>query len=365
MKNKLFIPFILLLVVLSLATTNGIITLIAHAQQGQTKPVKVGVIGSNIVAIGAIHSQSEATIHFQTGGKLIYLPFKEGDYVTAGQTIGQLDTYPLQQQLTQALNNYRSTRDIFDQSQQNSQTGVLQQNQKNALNPLNQSSIGGDAQSMAINNTVQRIIDQNQANLDNAVINVQLASYALQLATLTSPINGIITHEDVTVANVNVTPVTSFSIADPKQLILRVNVAASDIDYVSVGAPATIQVSGQPARLPGTVIKIYPQKQTLPDGEEIYQVDIQSTALRNSAKFGQQGSAVIQSNIKQEEVTVPTWTVLGHTKVWVLEDGKPVLKTITIGNISGDTTEITGGLLPKDKVITDPRIIAAQSYKLL
>ena len=365
MKNKFFISFILLLVVLSLATTNGIVSLIAHAQQGQTKPVEVGVIGSNIVATGTIHSQSEATIHFQTGGKLVYLPVKEGDYVTTGQTIGQLDTYPLQQQLTQALNTYRSTRDTYDQSQQNSQTGVLQQSQKSALNPLNQSSIGADAQSTAINNTVQRIIDQNQANLDNAVINVQLANYAIQLATLTSPINGIITHEDVTVPNVNVTPTTSFSIADPKQLVLRVNVAASDIDYVSVGAHATIHASGQLAKLSGTVIKLYPQKQTLPDGEEVYQVDIQSTALQNSVKFGQQGSAVIQSNIKQEEVTVPTWTVLGDTKIWVLENGKSVLKTVTIGNVSANTTEITGGLLPEDKIITDPRVIAAQSYKLL
>ena len=47
--------------------------------------------------------------------------------------------------------------------------------------------------------------------------NVDLANYALQLATLTSPINGVLLHEDVNTAGVNISPVTTFIVADPAQ----------------------------------------------------------------------------------------------------------------------------------------------------
>ena len=38
-----------------------------------------------------------------------------------------------------------------------------------------------------VNDAIKRIVDQNQASLDNSVINVELANYALQLSRLTSP----------------------------------------------------------------------------------------------------------------------------------------------------------------------------------
>ena len=78
-----------------------------------------------ITANGFVTAQNRATLNFQTSGKLSYLPYKEGDTVTAGRTIARLDTYALNRQLSLALNNYRATRNTFDQTQQNSQDNVL------------------------------------------------------------------------------------------------------------------------------------------------------------------------------------------------------------------------------------------------
>lgn len=362
MKNKLF-PIILILILLSSLGITYAALQVARAQgpSMQTQTAAVQAVGSDILADGSIHSQNEAVLHFQTGGKLTYLSVKEGDSVFAGQTIAQLDTYALQRQLTTALNSYRSTRDTFDQAQSSSQNGNLQGQQKFLVETTTTSkNDSGDI----INDTAKRILDQNQATLDNSVINVELASYALQLSTLTSPINGIITHEDVTIAGQNITPITSFSVADPKSLVFRANVSSSDIDFVSVGANVKIRISGQSVPISGTVVKIYPQKQTLQTGQEVYLVDIQSEFGQN-AKLGQTGSVLISSNAEDTAVTVPTWTVLNHTSIWVEENGKAMLKFVTVGKIHGDKIEITSGLTPKDRVITNPMTIASQKYQLL
>lgn len=360
---------IVLVALIAFGAMYGVLQAIHMANTSiKTESVAVKNIGSDIVATGTIHSQNEAILHFQAGGKLTYLPLKAGDPVYTGETIAQLDQYAMQQALTQALNNYRSTRDTFDQTQQNSQNGVLN---NTSLSGLNQSGAGlgtygvDNGTTNYINDVAKRIVDQNQANLDNSVINVQLANYALQMSSLTSPINGILTNEDVTVAGQNITPTTSFSVADPSRLVFKANVAASDIDFVSVGATAKVSISGQKNSFTGTVIKIYPQKMTLSSGQEVYQVDIQSDGVQTNAKLGQNGSVLIQSNADMSSVTVPTWTILGHNHIWVEENNQPVLKTVTIGKVHGDTTEVLSGLESNDRVITNPTSIANQKYQVL
>lgn len=365
MKNKGFILSAVALIVVSIAATAGVLFFLQKMNQSlQTQTLSAHAIGSTILGEGSIHSQNEATLHFQTGGKLTYVPFKEGDKVSGGQTIAQLDTYALQKELSQALNAYKSTRDTYDQTNQNAQTGVLQNGQKSGLNIYNQSAVPGDQQTTAINDAAKRILDQNQANLDSAVVNVELANNALQLATLTAPFAGILTHEDVTVAGQNITPLTSFSLADPTTLVFRANIPASDIDFVSVGAKATVQLTGSQQTLTGSVIKIYPQKITTAGGAA-YQVDIQSPNIQTVAKLDQAGTVLIDSNVRHNVVTVPTWTILGHNHMWVSENGKPVLKTVTVGKTHGEVTEIIGGFSPEDKIVTSPAAVAAQLYSLL
>ena len=366
MKNKKIIGIAIFIGLLALTVTHIALAILQKNNQSlTTTSVATRTVGATIVGNGTIHSENEATLHFQTSGKLTYLPFKEGDTIVQGQSIAQLDTYSLQKQLTQALNNYKSTRDTFDQTQQNNSTGVLQGSQKYSLDVLNKSGVSGDNESSIINDMAKRIVDQNQANLDNSVINVELATYALQLATLTAPFNGVITHEDVTTPNVNVTPTTSFSLADPSALVFRANVAAGDIDFVSVGATATIRIAGNSQPFTGQVTKIYPQKIILPSGQEVYQVDITNRGLATATHLGQSGNVLIQSNVQKEVTLVPTWTIIEHTYIWVMEGNQPVCKRVVLGKTHGDMTEIVSGLSLNDKVIVDPKGIAAKKYLAL
>ena len=176
--------------------------------------------------------------------------------------------------------------------------------------------------------------------------------------------NGILLHEDVNVAGVNITPATTFTVADPASMVFRANVPTEDIYYVTVGSPATIAIDGLPARLTGTVVKVYPSKTILSGGQAVYQVDIASDDLMHLGTFDQSGTAVISTNA-QNVALVPVWTVLGGSAIWVDNNGTPELRHITAGKIHGNEIEVTSGLSPEDKIIVDPKYIPARMYQFL
>lgn len=371
MRNKKYLALLLIIALTSIFLTAVILTGITNSvKKVQTESIAVKSIGTTIVADGAIHSQNEAILHFPTGGKLVFVPFKEGDRVFTGQTIAQLDSIPLQQQLSSALNAYKITRDTFDQTNDNVTNGILQGQQKANLQgknlglPSTTSLNADDNLNNIVNNIVQRMVDQNQATLNNSVIQVQLANYALQLATIASPFDGIILHEDVNVPNVIVSPTTGFTVVDPNAYVFKANVPAQSIDFVSIGAVANISLTGNSKLYQGTVIKIYPQKVTLSTGQDVYQVDIQADGLKQAA-YGQTGTVSIASSQNHPTLLVPTWTILGNNAIWIIKDNKQVLQNVTIGKIHGNYLEITSGLTQEDKVITNPQSIAAEKYQAL
>lgn len=333
----------------------------------QTSTVTAKSISSQISAPGTIHSENEATLHFQTAGKVVALPYKVGDSVYQGATIAQLDTYALQRQLSAALNTYRSTRDNFDQTVQNSQgQNVLLNEQQKSLTTAGSGvgPYGTDAGSTNyINDLVKRILDQNQATLDNSVINVELTNYALQLSTLSSPINGVITAEDITVPNVNVTTATAFSVADPTAPVFKAHVSESDIDYIHVGAKATITLSGSTKVLQASVSRIEPQKINDTTGN-YYIVDVTSDGL-SSGKLGQSGNVLISNTLSGQHLLIPRWTIVGHNNVWVLKNAKPELVHVSVGKVHGQNIEILSGLTTDDKVLTNPESLAKSKYSVL
>jgi multidrug efflux pump subunit AcrA (membrane-fusion protein) len=342
------------------------VTFLANAASPQkAETVDVNSISEQILATGSIAAQNQAVLNFQIGGKLIYVPFKEGDQVYQGQTIAQLDASDLQRKLQLALNTYQSTRDSFDQTKDNSQTKVLQGSQQFVLDTQNKAGVSGQGETDIINNTVTRILDQNQANLNISVLNVQLANSAMQLSTLTSPINGIVLHEDVTTAGVNITPATSFVVADPNSMVFSANVRQQDIDFISVGNTVNVSLDAMKGQsMQGVVDKIYPQKIVLLNGDQVYRVDIKVNNLPSSVQFGQSGTVLIKSNFNQKVILVPSWTVLSDSNVWVSSNGKPVLKKINVGDTINGQTEVLGGLSDTDKVITNPESIISKLYSI-
>ncbi len=332
--------------------------LTAFGSPVKTATTSVQFVSSTIVTDGVVTAQTTANLNFQTGGKLVYVPYKVGDMVPAGRTIAQLDSYILQRQLTLALNAYKTTRENFDQTQQNYQDQLL----KSQVSPAYT-----NAQmdfTTAVDDAIKRLLDQSQAGLDNSVINVEIANYALELSRLTAPFKGVITREDVTVPGLNISPATTFTLADPASMVFRANIPLENIYYVSVGSQVTLAIDGLPDKLTGVVTRIYPTKVVTPGGQSVYQVDIENSQLQKNAKLDMTGTAIITTH-SENVALVPAWTVLGGRYIWVDNNGQSQLREVTVGAVHGDKIEVTAGLSPRDRIITDPKSLTAPKYPLL
>jgi multidrug efflux pump subunit AcrA (membrane-fusion protein) len=349
--------------ILSYALTNSI-SLIQKSSNGISKSVAVKFVNSIISADGVVTAQAQATLTFQLPGKLVYLPFKEGSKVYQGQTIAQLDTYALKKQLQLAANAYQMSKNTTDQALENNQAGILEGQTRYSLDTTNKMAYSAVTEATVIYDTVQHIV-QNDLLLNNsAQINVDLANYAVQLASLTSPINGIITHQGVTMAGINITPATSFTVADPDSMVFRANVPTQNIYYVAEGGAVTLAIDGIPKKLNGTIVKIYPAKVVLTSGQSVYQVDVACDDLKKQAKLDLAGTALISTN-SENVALVPAWTVLSGKYIWIDNNGIPELRTVTSGKTHGNEIEIIKGLTPSDKIIVDPKFIPSHQYQLL
>jgi RND family efflux transporter MFP subunit len=368
MKMKRILKFIGLIVLLVAA---GVVMLdkylaftSAQGISGSTTTTSVRFVNSTITADGTVTAESQASLNFQIPGKLVYLPFKEGDKVSQGQTIASLDTHTLKNQLQLASNAYQMSKNNTDQALENNQAGILEGQQRYSLDASNKQGYSTITESTVIYDAVQRIVDNDLLAKNSAQINVDLANYAMQLANLTSPINGIITHEAVTVSGINITPATTFTVADPDTMVFRANVPAVNIYYISEGSTVTLAIDGIQNKIQGTVVKIYPSKLTLPSGQAVYQVDIESDGLKNKAKLDEAGTAIISTN-SENVALVPAWAVLTGKYIWIDNNGSPELRQITAGKIHGNEIEITKGLSLDDKIIIDPKFISSLKYKIL
>lgn len=310
------------------------------AHLGPTISTTAKFVTSTITADGAVTAQDEAVLTFQTPGKLIYLPFQLGDRVLQGQAVAQLDLAKLQANLRQAEQSFTAAKAASEK---------LYNDQ-------------GAPTDETFDQKVKRTaVDAAQ---DIAYDSVVKARQDITDATLVSSINGILIREDVTVTGVNVTPATTFIVADPSTMVFRANVSMGDIYYLNVGSQVTLAIDGIPNKLTGTVVKIYPSKVTLPSGQAVYQVDIDSDELKKLAKLDEGGTALISSNAENVAL-VPAWTVLAGKYIWIDNNGTPELRQVTTGKIHGTEIEITGGLSTQDKIIIDPKFISTRKYKLL
>jgi RND family efflux transporter MFP subunit len=369
MKKLFNIQTLKYLIVTLLVVFIGIfaVTFLAHASAPiKTETVDVNAISQQILATGSINAQTQAVLNFQMGGKLIYLPFKEGDTISVGQTIAQLDSYALQKQLQIAANTYQAAKNSANQVAENQNAGVLDGQQRTTLDQTNKTGYAAVTEVDVISDTVKRLVDNATLSKNSAQLGVDLANYSVQLATLTSPINGIVLHEDVNTTGVNISPVTTFVIADPTSIVFSANVRQQEITFIKVGNSVSVSLDALNGKtLQGIVDKIYPQKSVLANGDQVYRVDIKINNLPSSVKFGQSGTVLIKSNFDQKVTLVPSWTVLSDSNIWVLENNKPVLKKITTGDTINGQTEVMSGLNDTDKVITNPESLIVKLYSII
>lgn len=306
----------------------------AYSRQPQYEmaQVKRTSITQNVTAAGEIESEDEVDLKFPVSGKLTYLAVKKNDRVQKWGYIGSLDQQDLQKRIEKALRDYSKERNDFDEEKQ-----VTYKDQ-------------------IITDTVKRILEKNQWDLDKAIMDVEIADIAEKNISLYSPIAGVVTkvqtHEGTSVLAAT-TPIVT--IADPDKLVFIARIGEADIANVSEGQEAKITLDAfEGKKFKGTVTEIDYAATISTNGGKTYQVKIALDDF-NKVRLNMSGDAEIITVSRPNALIVPRVVVQSQNgkKYVEIVDGKEIKnKEVTTGiKGSGGMMEILSGVSEGEKIV--------------
>jgi RND family efflux transporter MFP subunit len=198
-----------------------------------------------------------------------------------------------------------------------------------------------------------------EANLTNAEAELDLAREDQALINLLAPMDGTIMSIDASVGEtVGTNPI--IVMADLQQPVLEVYLDEADLDKVAVGFEVEVVFDALPDNLYiGHVTEVSPSLQTVSNVDAVLawvQLDADSFSKPLSLPVGSNASVDVIGGRTQNAVLVPVEAVreIGPNEyaVFVMEDGEPKLRIVTVGLMDYTSAEILSGLNAGEIVTT-------------
>jgi RND family efflux transporter MFP subunit len=279
--------------------------------------------------LGSFSPNREVEIRPQAGGQITQLPIEEGQLVGANRLIAKLDDEQLRYQveaLEVTLEGYQNDVRRYE-----------------AL-------VKGDA-TPAIN------LERAQLNIRATEAQIKQLKKQIANTTVTTPFSGIVTQKMVEKGSVVSIGSPIAKITDISSLKLVVDVPEKAINQFRVGQSLPIETEVYPnVRFTGRITMIGAE------GDAAHNYPVQITVNNSGAnplKAGMYGSIANMNKLKTQTLSVPRQAIMGSAKapqVYVVENGKAVLKTVEIGATTNQFYEITKGLKSGDQVVTSGQI---------
>lgn len=281
---------------------------------------------------GQIDAHERVGMRFAGGGKLVYLGAKEGDAVKKGQTIASLDQRSAQKALDKTLSLYETQRWSYE-------------NEKDDV---------GDG--LTLDQQDRRAFDQDQFALNRSVYDVELQYLAFDNYRISAPFNGVLVKAPTQVSGIVVGVTDTWELVNPETLYFRLYVDEVDIDTVSLGQTATVELDAYPDKTyEAQVIKIGYQTINTSAGS-VFAVDVAFAAPVSieETRVGMNGEARLLEAEKKNVLSVPIEAIVardGKNYVEVWKNGKKQEQAVETGIENEDFIEIITGLSDQDQVI--------------
>lgn len=279
--------------------------------------------------LGSFAPNRAVEIRPQAGGQLTQLPIEEGQFVGADKLIAKLDDEQLRYQieaLQVTLEGYQNDLKRYE---------VL---------------VKGDA-TPAIN------LERTQLSIRSTQAQIKQLQKQIANTTITAPFSGIVTEKMVEKGSVVSVGSPIAKITDIATLKLMVDVPEKAINQFRVGQSITVSTEVYPTvQFTGRVSMIGAEG----DAAHNYPVQITvSNSGANPLKAGMYGSIANTSKLRTQTLAVPRQAIVGSAKepqLYVVENGKAILKSVGIGATTNEYYEITSGLKAGDQVVTSGQI---------
>jgi len=321
------------------------------AQTYGAAPVKVFKvvrqrISEKLFYTGTVEAWQKINLTPDVGGKIARILVNEGDRVSKGQLLAELDAEAITLQLKQAEASLAVAQASFNNAQTNLER----------MERLSKEKAVSDQQY----EQVKLAYDSAKAQLEQAQASVNLAQHSLDVSILKAPFSGVIASKNAEVGDVINPMMGGFSpgsasgvltLVDFSRIKIKADISGTDIPRIQKGQTAILRVPTNPGQeFKGTVqvVNLAADPQTKKFGIEVA-VDNPDQVLRP----GTFGEIVIEAHSHENVLVVPQKAVLENTYVFIVQDGKAARKEVTLGLQNTTMVEVSSGIAEGDLVIAE------------
>lgn len=300
-------------------------------------------LGATLAVSGGLRAVDSAFVKAKVAAELQRLAVREGDKVTAGQVIGQLDDTEFRWRLKQAEDQAAAAQAQLD---------IAERTLANNKALVDQGFISRNALDTSVSNA-----NGARASLQAARAAAELARKAVADAVVRAPIGGLVSQRLVQPGERVPVDARLVEIVDLSRLELEAAVTSEAVLALRVGQPARITVDGLAQPLPARVARINPSTQSGTRSVMAYLAVEPHPALRQG--LFAQGVVEVERRVA---LVVPASAVRSDQSrpyVLVAAGGKAVQRPVTLGT-RGDAAfggapepavEVTAGLNEGDVVL--------------
>jgi RND family efflux transporter MFP subunit len=323
----------------------------APAQTFGAAPVKVFKviktrISEKLFYTGTIEAWQKITLTPDVGGKIARILVNEGDRVSKGQILAELDAEAITLQLKQAEAALAVTQASFNNAQTNLER----------MERLSKEKAVSDQQY----EQVKLGYDSAKAQLEQAQAAVNLAQHSLDVSILKAPFSGVIASRNAEVGDVinpmmgGLSPGSAggvLTLVDFSRVKIKVDISGADISRIQKGQAATLRVP----TLPGQEFKGVVQVVNLAADPQTKKFGIEVSAENPDQVLrpGTFGEIIIEVHSHENALVVPQKAILENRYIFIAQDGKAAKKEITLGLQNTTMVEVNSGVAEGDLVIVE------------
>jgi membrane fusion protein, multidrug efflux system len=288
--------------------------------------VERGAIAREVTVTGVVEPIRVIGVNSQLAGALTVVQAQEGDRVRAGAVLARLDARELGAQLAAA----RAAREVAEAAY--ARAARLREQQVITLPEY----------------------ERERTALSAALAQVEQLEARVSFATVTSPINGLITEKHVETGDVVGNQTRLFTIADVSMMVVRVGVSELDVVAINAGDAVQVALDAYPGiALRGRVLRIFPSANP---ATRLVPVEVAlAGAEAATARPGFLARATFGVGARSNVMLVPAAAVMptaGGQAVFVVDGDRAVRRTVEIGVTHTGRIEIIAGLMDGELVVT-------------
>jgi len=198
----------------------------------------------------------------------------------------------------------------------------------------------------------QQTVDQLAVAVEAANANVIALQKQLRNTTIKSPQKGVVVRRMVEVGSVIGGGSPTFMVADLSDMLMKIGLTEMEIVHVKVGMPAKIRIDALNKDFNAVINTIG----IAADLSGRYSVDVLITdpAAKGVLRPDLAGSVSFELPSMENAIVIPREALVAgikDPKVYVIEEGKAVLRRIALGVVEGTSAVVQEGLSLGDKVV--------------